>query len=141
MTIKQIAYDRYFAFFIFDGCDKIRQESGENMLISVEHLSKRQNIKEIVNDVSFAIEDRDKIALIGVNGTGKTTLLRILAGLETYEEGTITKKSGLRVSICHRILSLMKTIPFFIRFCRWIRKYRNLKQNQYLESWGFQTAL
>ena len=37
------------------------------MLISVEHLSKRQNIKEIVNDVSFAIEDRDKIALIGVN--------------------------------------------------------------------------
>lgn len=41
------------------------------MLISVEHLSKRQNIKEIVNDVSFAIEDRDKIALIGVNGTGK----------------------------------------------------------------------
>ena len=47
------------------------------MLISVEHLSKRQNIKEIVNDVSFAIEDRDKIALIGVNGTGKTTLLRL----------------------------------------------------------------
>ena len=61
------------------------------MLISVEHLSKRQNIKEIVNDVSFAIEDRDKIALIGVNGTGKTTLLRMLAGLETYEEGSDRK--------------------------------------------------
>ena len=88
--------------------DKIRQESGENMLISVEHLSKRQNIKEIVNDVSFAIEDRDKIALIGVNGTGKTTLLRILAGLETYEEGTITKKSGLRVSYPVSYTHLMK---------------------------------
>lgn len=126
LTIKQIAYDRYFTFFIFDGCDKIRQESGENMLISVEHLSKRQNIKEIVNDVSFAIEDRDKIALIGVNGTGKTTLLRILAGLETYEEGTITKKSGLRVSylpqdpvfdeddtILHQILSMDKEIQEF----------------------------
>lgn len=111
------------------------------MLISVEHLSKRQNIKEIVNDVSFAIEDRDKIALIGVNGTGKTTLLRMLAGLETYEEGSITKKSGLRVSylpqdpvfdeddtILHQILSMD-------------RKYRNSKQNQSWESWGFQTAL
>ena len=96
------------------------------MLISVEHLSKRQNIKEIVNDVSFAIEDRDKIALIGVNGTGKTTLLRMLAGLETYEEGSITKKSGLRVSylpqdpvfdeddtILHQILSMDKEIQEF----------------------------
>lgn len=125
-TIKQITYDKDFTFFIFDGCDKIRQESGEYMLISVEHLSKRQNIKEIVNDVSFAIEDRDKIALIGVNGTGKTTLLRILAGLETYDEGTITKKSGLRVSylpqdpvfdeddtILHQILSMDKEIQEF----------------------------
>ena len=125
-TIKLITYDRDFTFFIFDGCDKIRQESGENMLISVEHLSKRQNIKEIVNDVSFAIEDRDKIALIGVNGTGKTTLLRMLAGLETYEEGSITKKSGLRVSylpqdpvfdeddtILHQILSMDKEIQEF----------------------------
>ena len=125
-TIKQITYDKDCTFFIFDGCDKIRQESGENMLISVEHLSKRQNIKEIVNDVSFAIEDRDKIALIGVNGTGKTTLLRMLAGLETYEEGSITKKSGLRVSylpqdpvfdeddtILHQILSMDKEIQEF----------------------------
>ena len=140
-TIKQITYDKDFTFFIFDGCDKIRQESGENMLISVEHLSKRQNIKEIVNDVSFAIEDRDKIALIGVNGTGKTTLLRMLAGLETYEEGSITKKADCVYPICHRTLSLMKTIPFFIRYCLWIRKYRNSKQNQSWESWGFQTAL
>lgn len=96
------------------------------MLISVEHLSKRQNIKEIVNDVSFAIEDRDKIALIGVNGTGKTTLLRILAGLETIDEGNIIRKSGLRISylpqdpvfdeddtILHQILSMDKEIQEF----------------------------
>lgn len=96
------------------------------MLISVEHLCKRQNIKEIVNDVSFAIEDRDKIALIGVNGTGKTTLLRILAGLETIDEGNIIRKSGLRISylpqdpvfdeddtILHQILSMDKEIQEF----------------------------
>ena len=62
------------------------------MLLSAEHITKHQNIKPIVKDVSFSIEDHDKIALIGVNGTGKTTLLKIIAGLETYEEGTIIKK-------------------------------------------------
>ena len=118
--------DREFFFFFRHECDKIRQESGESMLISVEHLSKRQNIKEIVNDVSFAIEERDKIALIGVNGTGKTTLLRIIAGLEAYEEGTIIRKNGLRISylpqdpefdeedtILHQILSMDKDIQEF----------------------------
>ena len=62
------------------------------MLISVEHLTKYQNIKPIVEDVSFSIEEHDKIALIGVNGTGKTTLMKMIAGLETYEEGNFIKK-------------------------------------------------
>ena len=96
------------------------------MLISMEHLSKHQNIKCIVKDVSLAIEDHDKIALIGVNGTGKTTLLRIIAGLEHYEEGTIIRKNGLRISylpqepefeeeetILHQILSMDKEIQEF----------------------------
>ena len=93
------------------------------MLISVEHLTKHQNIKEIVKDVSFAIEDHDKIAVIGINGTGKSTLLRILEGSEVYEEGVIIRKNGLRISylpqepvfdeedtILHQILSMDKDI-------------------------------
>lgn len=68
------------------------------MLLSMEHITKHQNIKCIVDDVSLAIEDHDKMALIGVNGAGKTTLLRILAGLETYEQGNIIRKNGLRIS-------------------------------------------
>ncbi|MGX8835069.1 ABC-F family ATP-binding cassette domain-containing protein [Amedibacillus sp. YH-ame6] len=96
------------------------------MLISMEHITKHQNVKCIVDDIDLAIEDHDKIALIGVNGTGKTTLLRIIAGEETYETGTIIKKNGLRISylpqapvfekgldILHQILVLDKEIQEF----------------------------
>ena len=96
------------------------------MLLSVEHLTKHQNIKPIVKDVSFSIEDHDKIALIGVNGTGKTTLLKMIAGQETYEEGTFIRKNNLRISylpqepvfdeddtILHQILSMDKEIKEF----------------------------
>lgn len=68
------------------------------MLLSVEHIEKYHNEKCILKDVSFAIEDHDKLALIGVNGTGKTTFLRILAGLEHYDAGNIIQKNGLRVA-------------------------------------------
>lgn len=96
------------------------------MLISAEHLYKKQNIKTIVEDVSFAIEDHDKIALIGVNGTGKTTLIRMLTGEEHIDQGKIIKKNGLRISylpqdpifdeedtILHQILSMDKEIKDF----------------------------
>lgn len=68
------------------------------MLISVEHLSKYHNEKCIVDDVSFAIEDHDKIALVGINGTGKTTILRMLADLEPFQSGNIIRKSNLRIA-------------------------------------------
>lgn len=68
------------------------------MLMSVEHLCKRQNIRMIADDVSFAIEERDKIALVGINGTGKSTLLRILANAEEADSGTIIRKRDLRVA-------------------------------------------
>lgn len=93
------------------------------MLMTAEHITKHQNVKEILMDAGFTIEDKDKIALIGVNGAGKTTLLKILIGEEQIEEGTILKKNGLRISylpqepifeehetILHQILSMDKEI-------------------------------
>lgn len=55
--------------------------------VSVEGLSKSYGIKPLFNNISFHIEDGDKIALVARNGTGKSTLLRILAGQETADEG------------------------------------------------------
>ena len=67
------------------------------MLISTENLKKNINDKCILKDASFTIEDTDKVALIGVNGTGKSTLLKILAGIESYDSGKIIKKNGIKI--------------------------------------------
>lgn len=53
------------------------------MILSAQHMSKKYNDKVVLNDVSLSIEPQEKIALIGVNGTGKSTLLKMIAGVET----------------------------------------------------------
>ena len=70
------------------------------MLSSIHQLSKRYGEKICFNKISFAIEDHDKIGLIGRNGCGKSTLLKIIAGLEQSDEGEIVRKKELRMRIC-----------------------------------------
>ena len=72
------------------------------MLMSVSHLSKYNNLKCIAKDISFSIHERDKIGLIGLNGTGKSTLLKILAGQEDYK-GEIIKKKDIRINYLPQI--------------------------------------
>ena len=58
-------------------------------LLDIQHLSKRYGSLELFNDISFAVGEGQKVGLIAQNGTGKSTLLSILAGKEDYEEGSI----------------------------------------------------
>ena len=51
-------------------------------ILNMEHISKTYGDKVIFDDISVGIHQGDKIGLIGINGTGKTTFLRILAGTE-----------------------------------------------------------
>lgn len=74
------------------------------MLMSVSHLSKYNNLKCIAKDISFSIHERDKIGLIGLNGTGKSTLLKILAGQEDYK-GEIIQKKDIRINYLPQIPS------------------------------------
>jgi len=67
------------------------------MLITASHITKYNNLKCIVDDVSFTINDQDKVALIGINGTGKSTLLKMIAGIEDCQ-GTILRKKNIRIS-------------------------------------------
>ena len=57
--------------------------------VSVEGLTKSYGIQPLFSDITFHIEEGDKIALVARNGTGKSTLLRILAGKETADEGKV----------------------------------------------------
>lgn len=68
-----------------------------NLLVA-ENISKSFGTKTLFDKISFGINDGDKVGLIGINGTGKSTLLKIIAGLEETDEGTITTKRGLRIS-------------------------------------------
>ncbi|MCI3921459.1 ABC-F family ATP-binding cassette domain-containing protein [Paenibacillus sp. TRM 82003] len=66
-------------------------------LLTAERLSKSYGMKILFDHIDFGVDDRDRIGLIGVNGTGKSTLLRILAGLETPDEGVVTVRNGIRI--------------------------------------------
>ena len=57
--------------------------------VSVENLSKSYGIQPLFSNITFHIEEGDKIALVARNGTGKSTLLKILSGLETAESGKV----------------------------------------------------
>lgn len=66
-------------------------------LISMENISKSYSDKVLFNDINLGINDGDKIGLIGVNGTGKSTLLKIISGYEAPDSGRILKSNSARI--------------------------------------------
>ena len=67
-------------------------------ILSAEHITKAYTLKKLLTDVTLYIGEHDRIGVVGINGTGKSTLLKILAGLEEPDSGTVMRKNGLRVS-------------------------------------------
>lgn len=67
-------------------------------ILNIEHVSKIFGEKVIFDDVSYGIHQGDKIGIIGINGTGKTTILKIIAGLEEPDEGQVITQNGLRIT-------------------------------------------
>ena len=67
------------------------------MLLSAEKLSINYGIKELVKDADLYLEPGDKIGVIGINGTGKSTLLRCLAGVEQPDSGVVTRYPNVQV--------------------------------------------
>lgn len=68
------------------------------MLLSAEHLSMNYGTKQLFEDVSLYLNAGDRIGIIGVNGTGKSSLLRVLAGTAEADRGTVTRDPNIQVS-------------------------------------------
>lgn len=66
-------------------------------LITLENIYKSYSDKILLNGISLGINEGEKIGLIGVNGTGKSTLLKIIAGVENYDSGNINKLNNLTI--------------------------------------------
>ncbi|MDE7336484.1 MAG: ATP-binding cassette domain-containing protein, partial [Muribaculaceae bacterium] len=67
--------------------------------IQIEKLTKSVGDRMLFADVTFGINRGDKIGLIAKNGTGKTTMLRIIAGMDEADSGTVTRRAGLKVAL------------------------------------------
>ena len=78
----------------------------ERMLLSAEHISKSFGTKRLFQDISFFLDQQQKVGMIGINGTGKSTLLKILAGQEQADCGVVTKAPGVRVAYLPQELKL-----------------------------------
>lgn len=87
-------------------------------ILNIEHVSKIFGDKKIFDDVSYGVQEGDKIGIVGLNGTGKTTMLNIIAGVEEVDEGQIIMQMEFGLHICHRIHIFQK----MQRFClmRWM---------------------
>ena len=59
-------------------------------LINIENVTKSYTERKLFEDASFSLQEGEKVGVIGINGTGKTTLLKMIMGMEEPEEGNIT---------------------------------------------------
>ena len=75
-------------------------------ILNIEHVHKVYGEKVIFDDISLGIQEGEKIGIIGINGTGKSTLLKIVAGQEEPDEGQIVRQNG-------RSIAYLPQIPAF----------------------------
>ena len=72
-------------------------------ILNIEHVSKVFGEKVVLDDVSYGVHQGDKIGIIGINGTGKSTILKIIGGLEEPDEGQVITQNGLRITYLPKI--------------------------------------
>lgn len=71
--------------------------------LQIENLTKSYGDHLLFHDITFGVNEGDKIGIIAKNGTGKSTLLHIIAGKESADSGTVTFRSGLKVGMLDQL--------------------------------------
>lgn len=75
-------------------------------LLTIKNLTKEYTDRKLFDDVDFSIEEGEKVGIIGINGTGKSTLLRIIAGIEEADSGEYTKGNNV-------VINYLSQNPYF----------------------------
>ena len=83
-------------------------------ILNIEHVSKVFGEKVVLDDVSYGVHQGDKIGIIGINGTGKSTILKIIGGLEEPDEGQVITQNGLRITYLRRCRSFRRELLSWI---------------------------
>ena len=83
------------------------------MILQTEHLSKSYGGRTLFHDVTFRLEEYDRLALVGPNGAGKTTLLNVISGEDDPDEGRVLFAKGARVGYLEQEAIEMGDLPVF----------------------------
>ena len=75
-------------------------------MISIDHLSVEFSAKPLFSDVSFVINDRDRIAMVGKNGAGKSTMLKILCGLQKPTSGEVSVPATTTIGYLPQVMKI-----------------------------------
>ncbi len=77
--------------------------NGVNNVVNIEQVSKAFDIKELLVGVSLGISEGDRIGIVGRNGCGKSTLMKVIAGIEAPDSGRVTKSNSSRIGILSQV--------------------------------------
>ncbi len=82
------------------------------MILACQNISKAFGVEQILKDISFHIEEKEKIAIVGINGSGKTTLLKIIMGEESADSGQVVLSKDTTVGYLsqHQDISFNNTV-------------------------------
>ncbi len=111
------------------------------MLLSAEHISINFGMKQLLSDVNFYLNEGDKVGVIGINGTGKSTLLRVLAGVIEPDEGRISRNPNVQVSYLRQNPQMEDEATIleqvFLHFPREFRELNEYEARSMLTKLGF----
>ena len=78
------------------------------MILAVSHLAKAYGEKPILEDITFKIEEKEKIGVVGVNGAGKTTLFKLITGELTADSGQVIKPNEVKIGYLQQMLAMQE---------------------------------
>lgn len=103
-------------------------------ILNVEKVSKTYGEKQLFDEVTLGVNKGDKIGVIGVNGTGKSTFLKIIAGLEEADAGQVVKGKGVTVAYLEQKAQFPERIRFLATSCVVNSTAVRRKRRQFLQS-------